>query len=275
MDMKRTGTFLKVDNKSLFVSEPHPQMFGNPRNADSNINWLKSRFHFAFAEYRNSRAASFGVLRVMNDDLVQANRGFGTHPHRNMEIITFVVDGFLTHKDSMGTKETIPRGSIQFMTAGSGIMHSEYNDSETDPLRFIQMWVTPRKSNLHPNYGSYIPKENEYLCKNNWAHLVSDVANQNVETPVKVNQDVNLFVIELNASDNTSFTIDQSRQGYLLCMEGNADFSDKNNEEKKVLANLQQHDAAEIKGFLNFNVVANSFTRLLIVEMEKNNDTRF
>jgi hypothetical protein len=72
MDMKHTGTFLKVDNKSLFVSEPHPQMFGNPRNVDSNTNWLKSRFHFAFAEYRNSRASSFGVLRVMNDDLVQA-----------------------------------------------------------------------------------------------------------------------------------------------------------------------------------------------------------
>ena len=119
--------------------------FGNGQNpsndpAWTNNNWLKSRFHFSFAEYHNPKNSSYGVLRVMNDDLVQPKRGFGTHPHRNMEIITYIVHGKLTHKDSMGSAECLGRGSIQFMTAGKGVSHSEYNDTEK-PLRFIQTCV--------------------------------------------------------------------------------------------------------------------------------------
>jgi len=110
-----------VPNSSLFVSEPDPSWFGNPGNPMNdakwtNSNWLKSRFHFSFAEYSSRHNQDFGVLRVMNDDLVQPNRGFGTHPHSDMEIITYIVEGELTHKDSMGTEETLGRGSIQFMT---------------------------------------------------------------------------------------------------------------------------------------------------------------
>lgn len=110
----------KIPNARLAVSEPNPSWFGNPGNELKNPlwtngNWLKSRFHFSFAEYSNPRNAEFGVLRVMNDDLVQPNRGFGTHPHRNVEICTYIVDGSLTHQDSMGTEETLNRGAIQFM----------------------------------------------------------------------------------------------------------------------------------------------------------------
>lgn len=92
-----------------------------------------------FAEYNNPRNANYGVLRVMNDDLVQPSRGFGTHPHREMEIVTYIVEGELTHKDSMGTEETLHRGSIQFMTAGTGVSHSEHNRHPSKPLRFIQV----------------------------------------------------------------------------------------------------------------------------------------
>lgn len=99
-----------------------PAWFGNPGNENNpkwtNANWLKSRFHFSFAEYNNPKNSNFGVLRVMNDDLVQPSRGFGTHGHREMEICTYVVNGELTHKDSMGTQESLGKGSIQFMTAG-------------------------------------------------------------------------------------------------------------------------------------------------------------
>ena len=113
----------KIPASSLYVSEPNPRYFGNPPNPQNrpsswtNDNWLKSRFHFAFAE--NMRGPRpWGVLRVLNDDLVQPARGFGQHPHRNMEIITYVVDGSLSHQDTMGTCETLGRGSVQFMTAG-------------------------------------------------------------------------------------------------------------------------------------------------------------
>lgn len=110
-----------IPNDKLFVSEPEPQWFGNTGNAVNdpswtNGNWLKSRFHFSFAEYNNFSNMNFGKIRVLNDDLVQPKRGFGTHPHANMEIVTYVVEGELTHADNMGTKESLGRGSIQFMT---------------------------------------------------------------------------------------------------------------------------------------------------------------
>ena len=114
--------FRKIHNSKLGVSEPNPQWFGNSPNELhnqywNNKNWLKSRFHFSFAEYSNSKNQGFGILRVMNDDLVQPNRGFGPHPHRDVEICTYIVNGSLSHKDSMGTEETIGRGSIQFMVS--------------------------------------------------------------------------------------------------------------------------------------------------------------
>jgi hypothetical protein len=115
-----TPVFRKINQSKLGVSEPSPSMFGNKPNEYtnpnwSNRNWLKSRFHFSFAEYSNHKNTGFGILRVLNDDLVQPSRGFGGHPHRDAEICTYVVDGQLSHKDSMGTEETIGRGAIQFM----------------------------------------------------------------------------------------------------------------------------------------------------------------
>jgi len=189
-------SFKKVLSSSLFVSQPDPMHFGNPKNEKNsqhwtNENWLKSRFHFSFAEYSAAGNQRFGVLRVMNDDLVQPDRGFGTHPHNNMEIVTYIINGELTHKDSMGTCETLGRSSVQFMTAGTGVQHSEFNLNKTNPLRFIQMWIDPRQRGLKPNYGSMIG--NEENIKNKIGHLVSDV-NHNIQTPVKVNQDVNIFV---------------------------------------------------------------------------------
>ena len=117
-----------TDSHLTFDSlEPNPSWFGNPGNEATNPkwtnkNWLKSRFHFSFAEYSNPRNTGFGVLRVMNDDLVQPNRGFGEHPHRDTEICTYVVEGELTHADSMGTEETLSRGAIQFMVSCSVIV---------------------------------------------------------------------------------------------------------------------------------------------------------
>lgn len=104
----------------------------------SNLGWLRSKFHFSFAEYYNPNNINFGVLRVINDDLVLSNTGFDTHPHRDMEIISYVVNGELTHGDSMGNKNTITRGHVQYMSAGTGVYHSEHNLGE-DTLRFLQI----------------------------------------------------------------------------------------------------------------------------------------
>jgi len=221
-----------VPRERLFVSQPPPHLFGNAENPSpkearaqgwNNDNWLKSRFHFSFAEYRQG-PGNFGVLRVMNDDLVQPARGFGAHGHSNMEIITFVVDGFLTHKDSMGTEETLGRGSVQFMTAGSGVRHSEHNLDKERPLRFIQSWVTPRRSGLNPNYGSMVGDQVAAEARRQrWAQLVGDVA-AGSKAPVLINQDCNVFITELSPGANApALHVAADRQAYMLCVEGGAD----------------------------------------------------
>jgi redox-sensitive bicupin YhaK (pirin superfamily) len=209
-------------------------MSENP--AWTNPNWLKSRFHFSFAEYSSRANGGFGVLRVMNDDLVQPHRGFGTHPHANMEIITYIVEGELTHQDSMGTKESLGRGSIQFMTAGTGILHSEFNHGDK-PLRFIQTWIMPSRSGLTPNYGSYVGVEAE-RC-NQLQHLVSNVKDVSASAPVKINQDVDGYASELEAGQSVSLDLPQGRQGYLLCIEGSVSVNGKA---------LAKYDACEIAG---------------------------
>jgi len=164
----------KIPETKLGVSEPPPSWFGNRENERgngkwTNANWLKSRFHFSFAEYSNPRNLNFGVLRVMNDDLVQPDRGFGEHPHRDVEICTYVVEGKLTHKDSMGTAETLGRGAIQFMTAGQvttlgGIIPcrrlSVTHSVPSSPTGRDALGAQPgqgRAAALHPNVDHHPP----------------------------------------------------------------------------------------------------------------------
>jgi redox-sensitive bicupin YhaK (pirin superfamily) len=232
-----------VPDSKLFVTEPPAMWFGNPSNpsddpAWTNQNWLKSRFHFSFAEYRNPANSRFGVMRVMNDDLVQPKRGFGTHPHGDMEIITYIVNGSLTHQDNIGSQESLGRGSIQFVTAGTGVEHSEFNHSEK-PLRFIQTWIVPRNRGLAPNYGSYNASKNCETKKNELQYLASDTGNTSAATPVKVNQDIDTHAAELELGKAVTWDLPAGRQAYLLCVEGTVELNGKT---------LSKYDAAEIHG---------------------------
>ena len=271
------GTVKKVSQSILGVSEPPPSHFGNDANElDSstwtNANWLKSRFHFSFAEYNNPKNSNFGVLRVMNDDLVQPKRGFGTHGHRDAEICTYVIEGDLTHEDSMGTAETIPNGAIQFMTAGSGVRHSEFNNSPS-PLRFIQMWLTPRQRGLPPNYGSSAGDVEKR--QNKWHHMVSDVQNEAVTTDVNINTDANMYATELDNETEVVLEIETGRQAYMLCIDGTTLISSEDHpisngvtevcEDDTVT--LQRHDAVELFGPLRLIVQGQPATHVLVVEM--------
>mmetsp|Transcript_31947 Transcript_31947/g.77920 ORF Transcript_31947/g.77920 Transcript_31947/m.77920 type:complete len:274 (-) Transcript_31947:15-836(-) len=235
-----------VPASSLFVSEPPPHLFGNAGNEKkatwTNGNWLKSRFHFSFAEYRDSKRSSFGVLRVMNDDLVQPARGFGTHPHRNMEIVTYIVSGQLTHKDSMGTEETLGRGSVQFMTAGTGVRHSEFNHDPEKPLRFVQMWLMPNRSGLKPNYGGRepaAPTERD----GRWAHLAMPVSSKcSPDKPVPINCDANIYAAEIKPGAALEFQLEAGRQAYVLCVEGSATAGGLG------AGKLGRHDAMQVVG---------------------------
>ena len=227
----------RVQSDKLFVSEPDPSWFGNERNPSnwegegwSAWNWLTSRFHFEFAEYKDVKRQQFGSLRVMNDDLVQPKRGFGTHPHRDMEIITYVVEGELTHKDSMGTAETLGRGSVQFMTAGSGISHSEYNKG-TAPARFIQSWIVPRQRGLTPKYGSV---QQSGPIPDGWKHYGSSTSSD-AKTPFKINQEVDMHTAVLRKPSTLNLSLDS--QSYVLCVEGSGSINGQD---------VIQHDGLEL-----------------------------
>lgn len=199
---------------------------------------LKSRFHTNFAEYSHGRP-NIGVMRVCNDDLVQPARGFGTHPHRDAEIATYVVSGSLTHKDSMGTSETLGPGSIQFMTAGTGVQHSEFNASPDTCLRFVQMWFTPRRRGLKPNYGSYAASGPSV---DGWTHLVGDVDAVG-KGKVSINTDVNIHASRITPGRALDFDLGGGRQAYVLSLENVAVMQAAGRELR-----LEQHDAALVTG---------------------------
>jgi len=133
--------------------------------------WLNTWHSFSFAGYYNPERMHFGALRVLNDDTVQAGMGFGTHPHDNMEIITIVLEGELEHKDSMGNGSVIRPGEVQVMSAGTGITHSEFNHSQNNEVRFLQIWVFPDKKNVVPRYGQAKFEDEEMSEK--WRTVVS------------------------------------------------------------------------------------------------------
>lgn len=265
-----------IPASALFVTQPPPHMFGNPGNSPrwaKGTNWLKSRFHFSFAEYFNPDNQQFGVLRVLNDDIVQGERGFGTHPHRDMEIVTYIVEGELTHKDSTGTDESLGRGSCQFMSAGRGIRHSERNLKDK-PLRFLQIWMTPRERNLPPNYGGFDGSTDaaRKARRNQFAWLVGDANSPTgSKAPVTIQQDANIGVSELDPDQQLTFKLEAGRQAYLVCIEGAvelADASSGGDSESGECSQLEMHDAAELRGAGELRLKASTQgTHVLLIEM--------
>jgi redox-sensitive bicupin YhaK (pirin superfamily) len=187
----------------------------------SQLGWLDSHFHFSFAEYFNPQNIRFGVLRVFNDDIIKAQTGFGTHPHQDMEIITYVVQGEVSHKDSMGNAHVLKRGQTQYMSAGTGVFHSEYNRQEKDDLRLMQIWILPDERGYTPNYGEYRFALEDRFDK--WLPVATGYKNKENDAPVKVHQDVNVYATILGEGKNIDFTVGGDRQAYLVCLEGEAD----------------------------------------------------
>lgn len=225
----------------------------NTKMGSSNLGWLKSKFHFSFAEYFNPDNMNFGVLRVINDDLVASQTGFNLHPHADMEIISYVVDGELTHGDSMGNKSTITRGHVQYMSAGTGVYHSEHNLGE-NVLRFLQIWILPDRRGYTPNYGDFRFDWDER--KNNWLPIVSS---KEGNAPIKINQDVNIYALELEKGKEISFPVKEGRQAYLVQIEGSSFINQ---------IDLGARDALEIVEE-DIQINAKETSHILILEMNK------
>ncbi len=216
--------------------------------------WLKSRHTFSFAAYHNQERMSFGLLRVLNDDIVKASMGFGTHPHDNMEIISIPLSGSLRHQDSMGNTHIISAGEVQIMSAGSGITHSEYNNSSSDDVNFLQIWVLPKEKDITPRYDQKILDAAKR--KNRFQILVAPNVS---EESVWINQDAWFSLADIEAEQEVNYEKNNSNNGvYFFVIEGDANIAGHD---------VKQRDGLGIIDGETYPVFAQTKTQLLAIEV--------
>jgi redox-sensitive bicupin YhaK (pirin superfamily) len=177
--------------------------------------WLKARHTFSFAEYHDPERVHFGTLRVINEDRIAPSMGFGTHPHRDMEIVTYIISGAIEHKDSMGNGTIIRAGEVQRMTAGTGVLHSEFNHSEDEELHLLQIWIFPEKKNLEPGYEQTLfPRE----TKLNQLRLVG--SRDGRDGSLTIHQDVDLYASVLECGHSVSLADTADRRIFVQVVSG-------------------------------------------------------
>ena len=180
--------------------------------------WLDSFHSFSFADYYDPKHMGFGPLRVINEDRVQPGQGFGTHSHRDMEIISYVLDGELAHKDSMGNGSVIRPGDVQRMSAGTGVQHSEFNGSRDKPVHFLQIWIQPGKNGDKPSYEE---KRFDEAAKRGQLRLIASPDGR--DGSVTVHQDANLYAALINGEESVAFTQKPGRLTYVHVIRGTVD----------------------------------------------------
>ncbi len=183
-----------------------------------NHGWLDTRHTFSFASYYDPRYTGFRDLLVINEDRVQPSRGFGTHSHDNMEIISYVLEGSLEHRDSLGTGSIIRPGDVQRMSAGTGVRHSEFNPSDTEPVHFVQIWIVPDEQDLEPSYEqrTFAPEDLRDTLK-----LVG--ARDGRDGAVTIHQDVAVFASRLDAGASVTHKLHPGRHAWIQVIEGQLD----------------------------------------------------
>ena len=180
----------------------------------ANHGWLDSYHTFSFADYYDPQWQGYRSLRVINDDLIMPGMGFGAHPHRDMEIISYVLSGSLQHKDSMGNGRVIRAGEFQYMSAGSGVQHSEYNPSKTEPTRLIQIWIKPEAKDAKPRYA-----EKKFATADTGAlHLVTSHTGR--DDSMAIRQDADLWFGKLEPGQNVTYKLADDRHVFLHVAEG-------------------------------------------------------
>jgi hypothetical protein len=181
----------------------------------TRIAWLDSRHTFSFGDYYDPAEAGFSVLRVINDDRVAPGGGFPSHSHRDMEIVTYVLEGALEHRDNIGNNSVIPAGDLQRMTAGNGIVHSEFNHSKTQPVHFLQIWILPSRGGLEPGY------EQETLDKNPpRGQLRLVVGPDSHKGALKINQDARMYIGTFDPGQSAAAQLDAARRAYVHVVRG-------------------------------------------------------
>jgi len=221
--------------------------------------WLKSHHSFSFASYQNPERMNFGALRVFNDDVVQPKMGFGTHPHQNMEIISIPLRGALSHKDSMGNKRAIEVEETQVMSAGTGLTHSEFNDSKTDEVNFLQLWIIPQEMGVKPNYEQRIfPLEG----KKNQLQTVVAPKDKLVEDALPISQQAYIYKTSLDSDIAINLKVKTSENGfYIFVVDGVVEVAENI---------IEKRDAIGIYNTEGIEIKAKSNSELVIVEVPMN-----
>lgn len=220
----------------------------------TRLKWLESYHSFSFGSYYDPEHMGHGVLRVINDDRVKAGAGFGTHPHENMEILTFVLEGELEHKDSMGNGSVIKAGDVQRMSAGTGVLHSEFNPSDEYEVRFLQVWILPNERNLNPGY-----QQRSFSKEQSDSGLKLLVSQSPKEDSVSINQDVSIFGGNLHEDcSSLNYSVGKSRSVWLQILTGTLDLNGET---------LHEGDGALVDELTQLDIQSVGVSRFLIFDI--------
>ncbi|MGE5656383.1 MAG: pirin family protein [Actinomycetota bacterium] len=219
----------------------------------ANHGWLDTYHSFSFASYYDPKQMGFRALRVINEDKVSPGAGFGTHGHQDMEIITYVLEGALEHKDSIGNGATIKPGEVQRMSAGTGITHSEYNHSKTEPVHLLQIWLLPDTKGLQPSY-----EQRDFEVSKTSGKLQLVAAKDGREGAVKVHQDVNLYAAALAKDEQVSHVLPPNRHAWVQVARGAITLNS---------LPLNQGDGAAVSGESELTLAATEDAEILLFDL--------
>lgn len=219
----------------------------------SELSWLTSYFHFSFSDYYDPTNVHWGTLRVVNDDYIKPNSGFGAHPHENMEIVSYVINGELTHQDSLGNIGKIRAGEVQRMTAGTGVVHAEFNQSPDTEVHMLQMWVFPREQNLKPGW-----EQRGFTKEQRQGRLLPVVSGSPTPGALHIHQDVTLYISALDAGKSVEHSLGEGRYGYLFVIDGELTLNGQN---------LSAGDQGRIKGEQKLSIAATSPAELILWDL--------
>lgn len=222
----------------------------------ANHGWLDAHHSFSFANYYNPERTRFGVLRVLNDDIIQAGEGFGTHPHDNMEIVTIPLSGELAHKDSTGNKEVIRKNEVQIMSAGSGLTHSEFNNSKTDEINLLQLWVFPKERDTKPRYDQKVFEPADRQNK------IQTLVSPKDENALWINQDAYFSRADIDKEVDVEYELNTKKNGvYIFVIEGKVEIDGEL---------LSKRDAMGVTEADKIKITAKEKSEVLLIEVPLN-----
>lgn len=222
----------------------------------ANHGWLNSRHSFSFGHYYNPEQIGFSDLRVINDDRVAPAQGFGQHPHRDMEIFSYVLEGSLEHKDSMGTGSVIRPGDVQLMSAGSGVTHSEFNHSRSEPVHFMQIWLIPAEQNVTPRY-----QQEHYADAEKRGRLRLIISPDGAEGSLKVRQDARVYAGLFDGAESAALTLPANRYAYVQVARGSVTVNGQR---------LNEGDGARVRQVDNLSFSDGDKAEVLVFDLRPN-----